>query len=114
MTPTLAQCALTQCCPRCGRGKLFEGLLTIRPACAACGLDLTAQQTGDGPVVLVMLLLGTILVIAAFFVEFHFNPPLWVHVVLWPILGFPLAIALMRPLKAGFVAIQYRHVQGHP
>lgn len=91
---------------------MFDGLLTVRPACDACQLDLTSQETGDGPVVLVMLLLGTILVIAAFWVEFHFEPPLWVHVVLWPLVGLPLALAMMRPLKAAFVAIQYRHVQG--
>ncbi len=97
-------------CPRCGQGKLFSGLLTIRDRCESCGLDLTSQQTGDGPVVLVMLLLGTILVIAAFWVEFHLEPPLWVHAVLWPTIGLPLALFMMRPLKALFVAIQYRHI----
>jgi uncharacterized protein (DUF983 family) len=110
VTPSLLHCALTMRCPRCGQGKLFNGLLTITDRCESCGLDLTAQQTGDGPVVLVMLLLGTILVIAAFWVEFHLEPPLWVHAVLWPAVGLPLALAMMRPLKALFVAIQYRHI----
>ena len=26
-------------CPRCGRGRLFSGLLDVRPACETCGLD---------------------------------------------------------------------------
>ena len=26
-------------CPRCGRGKLFAGFLTLRPNCEACGLE---------------------------------------------------------------------------
>ncbi|MEA2903171.1 MAG: hypothetical protein QOI12_558, partial [Alphaproteobacteria bacterium] len=26
-------------CPRCGKGKLFQGFLTLRPRCDACGLD---------------------------------------------------------------------------
>jgi uncharacterized protein (DUF983 family) len=32
-----------------------------------------------------------------------------VHAVLWPIVTVPLAIALMRPLKAALVALQFRH-----
>ena len=46
----------------------------------------------------------------AFWVEFHFSPPFWVHVVLWPIVALPLCLLVMRPLKAGFVAVQYRHM----
>ena len=107
--PSLLHVALAARCPRCGQGKLFDGLLTVRDRCDVCGLDLTTRQTGDGPVVLVMLLLGTILVGAAFWVEFHLEPPLWVHAVVWPIVGLPLALAMMRPLKALFVALQYRH-----
>ena len=26
-------------CPRCGQGRLFQGFLTLRPACEQCGLD---------------------------------------------------------------------------
>lgn len=26
-------------CPRCGEGKLFSGLLAVRPRCGVCGLD---------------------------------------------------------------------------
>ena len=44
----------------------------------------------------------------AFWVEFRFGPPLWVHVVLWPVVTVPLAVALMRPTKAALVALQFR------
>jgi len=87
---------------------LFAGVLTVRDHCLVCGLDLRACDTGDGAAFAVMLVLGTILVVLAFWVEFHFNPPLWVHVVLWPALAFPGAIAMLRPLKAALVAQQYR------
>jgi len=40
---------LTCRCPRCGRGKLFDGLLTVAPVCSACGLDLKKEDSGDGP-----------------------------------------------------------------
>ncbi len=98
-------------CPRCGEGKLFTGLLTVRERCQACGLNLTQHDVGDGPAVAVILLLGAIIVTLAFWVEFRFEPPFWVHVVLWPALTFPLAVLMMRPIKAALVAQQYRHRQ---
>jgi uncharacterized protein (DUF983 family) len=96
-------------CPRCGRGKLFAGVLTVRDRCPVCGLDLRAHDSGDGPATLVIFPLGAIIVGLAFWVEFSFAPPLWLHAVLWPVLTVVLAIALMRPMKAGMVALQYKH-----
>jgi uncharacterized protein (DUF983 family) len=96
-------------CPRCGKGKLFQGVLTVRDRCAVCGLDLRVHDTGDGPAVGVILVLGAIVVTLAFWVEFHFSPPLWVHAVLWPLVTLPGAILMMRPMKAALVALQYQH-----
>ena len=107
--PPWWQAALTCRCPRCGRGKLFSGLLSVRPHCDICGLDLQGHDTGDGPVALVIMLLGAVVVGLAFWVEFTFSPPFWVHVVLWPVLIVPMAIGLMRPMKAGLVALQFRN-----
>jgi len=107
--PAWWQAALTCRCPRCGEGKLYDGLLTIKPACTACGLDFGGHDTGDGATVLVILLLGAIVVGLAFWVEFRFEPALWVHAVLWPVVTVPLAIAMMRPMKAALVALQFRH-----
>jgi uncharacterized protein (DUF983 family) len=107
--PPWWQAALTCRCPRCGRGRLFKGLLTIRESCEVCGLDLRQNDTGDGPAVLVMLVLGAVVVGLAFWVEFRFEPPLWVHAILWPVVTVPLAIGMMRPLKAALVALQFRH-----
>lgn len=83
-------------------------MLAIRERCPVCALDLREHDSGDGPAVLVFFVLATIVVALVFWVEFTFNPPLWVHVVLWPLVTFPLAIALIRPTKAAMVALQYR------
>ena len=80
----------------------------MRPACEVCGLNLSEADTGDGAAVFLILIIGTIAVALAFWVEFRFNPPLWVHAILWPALVLPATIALMRPLKAALVAQQYR------
>ncbi len=84
-------------------------MLTIRDRCQVCDLDLRAHDAGDGPAVAVILVLGAIVISMAFWVEFHFAPPLWVHAVLWPVVTLPGAILMMRPLKAALVALQYRH-----
>jgi uncharacterized protein (DUF983 family) len=79
---------------------VFQGVLTVRPRCIVCDLDLSQADTGDGATVFIILLLGAVMVGLAFWVEFRFSPPLWVHAVLWPALIIPLAIAMMRPTKA--------------
>lgn len=106
---SVAYAALACRCPRCGKGRLFRNLLEVRPVCEICGLDLAASDAGDGAIVGAILLLGTILVTAAFWVEFRFAPPLWVHAVLWPVVSVPLAIVVMRPAKAALIALQYRY-----
>ncbi len=106
---SVLRAALLGRCPRCGEGRIFDGVLTIREACPVCGLDLRAHDAGDGPAVAVTLVLGAIVVGLAFWVEFTFAPPLWVHAILWPVVTFPAAIGLLRPIKAALVALQFRH-----
>jgi uncharacterized protein (DUF983 family) len=106
---SLAHAALGCRCPRCGNGRLFAGLLSVRGSCEACGLDLSAQDAGDGPAVFVILFLGLIVVGLAAIVEIQFAPPIWLHLILWTPLIIGGAIAMLRPLKAGLIALQYRH-----
>jgi uncharacterized protein (DUF983 family) len=88
---------------------LFLGVLKVRARCDHCGLDLAGNDSGDGAAALVILALGAIIVSLAFWTEFHFSPPLWVHAVLWPVVTVPLAIVMIRPTKAALIAMQYRH-----
>jgi uncharacterized protein (DUF983 family) len=106
---SILHAALACRCPRCGTGRLFRNVLEVCESCGVCGLDLRANDAGDGAIVGVILVLGALLVVAAFWVEFHFAPPLWVHAALWPLVTIPLAILLMRPAKAALVALQFRH-----
>ncbi len=81
----------------------------MRPACPVCGLDFAQSDTGDAGAVVLIMVLGAIVVIMAFWVEFRFSPPLWVHMIIWPAVTIPLAILIMRPMKAALVAAQFRH-----
>ena len=108
-TVSLIRAALGCRCPRCGQGRLFTGLLDVRVACEVCGLDLSTQDAGDGPAVFVIFFLGLIVVGLAALVEVKFSPPIWIHLVLWTPFIIVGAIAMLRPLKAGLIALQYRH-----
>ncbi|HZT88465.1 MAG TPA: DUF983 domain-containing protein [Stellaceae bacterium] len=108
-TVSLVRAGLLCRCPRCGEGRIFEGLLVVRATCAVCGLDLSAQDAGDGPAVFVIFLLGLVVVGLAAALEVTAAPPLWVHLVLWTPLIVGGAIGLLRPFKATLIALQYRH-----
>jgi len=101
------QAGLTCRCPRCGRGKLFNGFLTVAPACTSCGLDYDFADSGDGPVVFIILAAGSLVVGLALWVEIAFAPPFWVHAVLWTPLVLLSTLGLLRPLKATLIALQY-------
>jgi len=88
---------------------LFDGFLALRRACGNCGLDYGFADTGDGPAVFIMLIVGFIVVGAALAVEILFRPPYWVHAALWLPLAVMLALAMLRPSKALLLALQYRH-----
>lgn len=115
MTPTneahapLLAVALAGRCPRCGRGKLFERYLKPAPSCSSCGLDFRFIDSGDGPAVFVILIVGFVVVIGALITEVKAAPPYWVHALLWLPTTSILALGLLRPAKALMIALQYRH-----
>ncbi len=98
-------------CPRCGEGYLFESPLTlkVRERCEVCGLSNGFADSGDGPAVFVIIILGFLIMGAALIVEFKLSPPLWVHMVLWGPIALLLGFGLLRPMKATLIALQYRN-----
>lgn len=107
--PSPFMAGLMSRCPRCGKGALFSGYLTIAPRCGVCKLNFRFADSGDGPAVFIILIAGFVIVAAALFVEVKYQPSYWVHAALWlPLTGI-LCLGLLRPFKAILVAIQYRH-----
>jgi uncharacterized protein (DUF983 family) len=99
-------------CPRCGEGALFRSGLILREKCERCGLNFAFADSGDGPAVFAIFILGIIVLLGALVVEFRIGPPVWVHVVLWGVLTPLLAFGLLRVLKASLIALQYKHDAG--
>ena len=96
-------------CPRCGKGKLFDGFLTLKPECEKCGLNLTFANVGDGATVFVILIAGAIIVVAALVTEIKYQPPYWVHAALWIPLVLIVTLWPLRGLKSLLISLQYHH-----
>jgi len=94
-------------CPACGEGRMFEGYLTVRPACPVCGEDLSHHRADDGPAYLTILIVGHLMapLIMIAFVEFRPSP-----VVLSSVFAtgcIALSLYLLPRLKGVVVAIQW-------
>jgi uncharacterized protein (DUF983 family) len=96
-------------CPRCGKGRLFEGFLAVAPRCSQCGLDFAFADSADGPAFFVMSLSGFVVVFAALMTEVLYEPPLWLHAMLWPPLILITTLAPLRPAKGLMIALQWHH-----
>jgi len=107
--PSTFLTALMARCPRCGRGRLFNGYLTLVKRCDVCGLDMAFADSGDGPAVFLILIVGFVVVAAALVTEVTYQPPYWVHAMLWGPLAVGLPLILLRPAKALMIALQFKH-----
>jgi uncharacterized protein (DUF983 family) len=104
--------SLFRTCPRCGQGALFESYLKLRGACAVCGLDFAKADSGDGPAVFVIFLVGPIAAIFALWFQWTFAPSIWAFMGVLAALIMGLSLLLLPVLKAALVALQYRNHAG--
>jgi uncharacterized protein (DUF983 family) len=100
---------LTGRCPSCHKGSLFSGFLTVDKKCPACGLDYGFADAGDGPAIFVILISGFIVVGAALIVEVMYQPPFWLHALLWGPLILAVTLLPLRLLKGLLIVLQYHH-----
>ena len=107
VNPVLAGLACR--CPKCGEGRLFSGFLKVAAKCEACGLDLAAADSGDGPAVFIILIVGVIVCFGALITEITLSPPVWVHLAVWLPLTAILVLARVRPFKGVMLAMQFHH-----
>ena len=99
---------LSGSCPRCGRGKLFGGYLTIAPRCNSCGLSYEFADSGDGAAWFVMLFVCVVGVGSILGVEVAYSPPFWVHALIAVPLLIVLPMVLLRPVKGVLLCQQWK------
>jgi uncharacterized protein (DUF983 family) len=81
----------------------------LREGCPNCGLSYSFADAGDGPAVFIMLIAGFVVTGGALIVEILYEPPYWVHALLWIPLAIILPLAILRPFKATLIALQYHN-----
>ena len=101
--------ALKARCPRCGEGPLFHQVLNLRERCDSCGLDYKFIDTGDGPAVFAIFILGFVVLGGALWVQLTYDTPMLLTVALSGVVTLALALGLLRFLKALMIALQYKN-----
>jgi len=96
-------------CPSCSKGKLFRSYLKVADACSVCGTGFKAADTGDGPVVFVLLIAGFIACTGLLVSVMAWNWPTWKLLSVWPAVAVVLSLVLMPMLKGVMVASQLKH-----
>ena len=107
--PTPLAAGLGGLCPRCGARTLFEGPIKFAPRCRACGLDFAAFNVGDGPAAFLILIIGAVVVGLALWLELAVSPPVWLHVLIWPIVTLALVVGSLRVGKGMLITLEYRN-----
>lgn len=96
-------------CPRCGQGPLFRAVLNLREACERCGLSYRFIDTGDGPAVFGIFILGFLGLGGVLIATLRYDVPQWIAlpaaIVILPI----VALGLLRVLKGTLIALQYKY-----
>lgn len=110
--PTLGAAALFGLCPRCGAKTLFGSVTGFAARCRACGLDYTGFNVGDGPAAILTLLIGALITGLALWVQIAFDPPFWVHVILWVPLTVGAVLYGLRMAKAALLYAEYTRGAG--
>ena len=108
MRPSALAVGLSGLCPRCGHKTLFRTPVSFASACSACGLDVSAFNVGDGPAAFVTAIAGATVVILALTLELAYQPPAWLHIVLWLPLTLLLVIGGLRVAKGWLLASEWR------
>ncbi len=110
--PGSVEAALFGLCPRCGAKTLFGGLTKFADKCSACGLDYTKFNVGDGPAAFLTLIIGALVATMAILLELRFQPPFWVHVLLWVPITSGAVILGLRVAKAWLLGAEFRRDAG--
>lgn len=99
-------------CPACSEGPLFKSYLKLAPACARCGTDFAMADVGDGATVFVILIVGALVVPAAFIAQFAYGWPAWSSAALGGGLTLLFSLLLLPVVKGVLFTLQWTHKAG--
>ncbi len=72
-------------------------------------MRLAENDSGDGPAVILIFILGFVAVPFVLWIEAQWAPAVWVHALVGGTVVLGLTALLLRPIKAYMTAMQYRY-----
>ncbi|MBY0421244.1 MAG: DUF983 domain-containing protein [Parvularculaceae bacterium] len=96
-------------CPRCGEGPLFASYLRLASRCTRCGLDYAKADSGDGPAVFVIFIVGFVAVGLVFTARFVWGWSFAASLIVSTATMVALSLLLLPPFKATLIALQFAH-----
>lgn len=94
-------------CPNCGHSHLFTSYLKVAPTCASCDAELGAVRADDFPPYVTMFLVGHIIVPLILAAEQLYQPDIWVHLAIWPVMAIVLTLTLLPRIKGTIVGLMW-------
>lgn len=99
-------------CPRCGKGKLFSGLLKLAPQCDKCELNYGFADPADGPAFFVMSITGFVAMALVFVLDGRLPIPNWLTFLGVGVIVLVASVAMLIPIKGWLVNSQYFYKAG--
>ena len=95
-------------CPICDQGKVFKGFLRVVPEGESCGAPLGSLRADDAPPYFTIFIVGHLLIPPVLWIERVYQPPMWLHMVVWlPLFAIGTTL-LLRPIKGATVGLMSR------
>jgi uncharacterized protein (DUF983 family) len=96
-------------CPVCGRGRLFAGVLKFQDQCEVCKADFTTlQDTGDGPAVFVIFLVGIFIVPFPVLLSLLNGWPSWLSLGVFIPIIILVSVGLLRAIRGAMFTQQWK------
>jgi len=92
-------------CPACGKGRIFNGFLTVVGVCSKCGAPLGLARADDAPPYFTILVVGHVIIPLLFLADRDQALPIWALSAIFLPLTLALALGLIRPIKGGTVGL---------
>lgn len=97
----------SQCCPACGKGRLFAGFLKVAPTCETCSEELHHQRADDAPPYFTIFIVGHIVIAGVLWMEKAYQPEAWLHAAIWGPVTVAMSLWLLPRIKGTLVGLQW-------